>query len=360
MHLFPLAARSLAFALLGIALALIGRATEFPDAAQPQLAATADGRVYVAFGRGQEIFVARSDDGGGTFAPANKVATLPKLMLGMRRGPRIAAHGANVTVTAMASELFAFRSQDAGQTWVGPVRINDVPGCAREGLHGFTAAPDGRLFVTWLDLRDIPGARTQLFSAESADGGATWSANRLVYRAPAGETVCQCCHPSAQFDSRGNLTVMWRNGVDEARDMWSAVRPAGASDFGAPAKIGEGTWLLKACPMDGGAVFADRTGFATVWRRANEIYFAAPGQPEEKIAAGTQPVAALAGDSLLFVWQQGPDLWLSRRGPAAVAPTRHAATARFPSLLALSNGGSVLAYERVPAKGAATVVVEKL
>ncbi|MBL9199359.1 MAG: exo-alpha-sialidase, partial [Opitutaceae bacterium] len=322
------------------------RAAEFSAAAQPQLAATAEGRVYVAFGRGREIFVARSDDGGGTFAPANKVATLPKLKLGMRRGPRIAAHGDSVTVTAMADELFAFRSKNAGQTWDGPVRINDIPGAAREGLQGSAAAPDGRLFVTWLDLRNVSGARMQLFGAESADGGATWSANHLVYRAPAGETVCECCHPSAAFDARGNLAVMWRNGVDGARDMWSVTRGAGAREFGAPAKIGEGTWPLKACPMDGGAVFADRTGFASVWRRANEIFFAVPGQPEEKIADGMQPVAARAGDSLVVVWQQGPDLWLTRKGLAAIAPARHAANARFPSLLALPNGRAILAYEQ--------------
>ncbi|MBL9200057.1 MAG: hypothetical protein JNL39_06090, partial [Opitutaceae bacterium] len=59
-------------------------------------------------------------------------------------------------------------------------------------------------------------------------------------------------------------------------------------------------------------------------------------------------------------WQQGPDLWLTRKGLAAIAPARHAANARFPSLLALPNGRAILAYEQGPAKGPAAVVVEKL
>ena len=219
-------------------------ATEFPDAAQPQLAATAAGRVYLAYGRGPEIFVARSDDAGTTFSSPVRVAALPSLMLRRRRGPRIAAHGDTVTVTAMAGELFAFHSKDAGKTWRGPVLINDVPRSAREGLNALAVAPDGRLFTTWLDLRDLPGARTQLFASESADGGATWSANHLVYRAPAGHTVCECCHPSAHFNARGDLAVMWRNGVDDARDMWSTTRPAGSRDFTPAAKLGTGTWLL--------------------------------------------------------------------------------------------------------------------
>ncbi|MSU48124.1 MAG: exo-alpha-sialidase [Opitutus sp.] len=318
-------------------------AAEIPHAAQPQLAAIADGRVWLAFGRGKEILVARSDDQGSTFAAPVQVAALPSLMLGKRRGPRIAAHSDHVTVTAMAGELFAFHSKDAGKTWAGPIRVNDVPRSAREGLNGLAVAPDGRLFTTWLDLR---GERTQLFSAESTDGGASWSANQLVYRAPAGQTVCECCHPSAHFNARGDLIVMWRNGVDGARDMWSTVRSAGAKDFGAAAKLGEGTWILKACPMDGGVVFPQGEGFASIWQRDGAVYFSRPGNAEVHLGRGLQPVAiALGGETLAF-WQQGPDLWSTRIATTPTAPAKHAASARFPTLIAAPGGGALLAYER--------------
>jgi len=98
-------------------------ATEIAPAAQPQLAINAQGVVWVAFGRGQEIHVARSDDGGATFAASVHVASLPSLMLGRRRGPRIVAHGENLTVTAMAGDLHAFRSADGGRTWSAPRRL---------------------------------------------------------------------------------------------------------------------------------------------------------------------------------------------------------------------------------------------
>ncbi|MDP3071385.1 MAG: sialidase family protein [Opitutaceae bacterium] len=339
-------------ALLGSARAF---SAEFSHAAQPQLAATADGRVWLAFGRGQEIYVARSDDQGATFAAPVRVAALPSLMLGKRRGPRLVAHGDRVTVTVMAGELLAFRSQDGGTKWAGPAVVNDVPRSAREGLHGFTVAPDGRLFATWLDLRDSASARMQLFSSESTDGGATWSANRLVYRAPPGQTVCECCHPSAQFDARGHLTVMWRNGVDGARDMWSAVRPVGAAEFGPAAKLGTGTWLLKACPMDGGQIVAEDGGFSTIWQRSGDVFFARPGQPEQKLAPGTQPVAVATAKGSLAVWQQGADLWSASLGTAS-APTLRVSNGRFPTLLALPGSDRVLlAYERGP-----TTVVERL
>jgi hypothetical protein len=326
-------------------------AAEFPHAAQPQLAANAAGCVWLAFGRDKEILVARSDDAGATFAPPVRVAALPSLMLGRRRGPRLVAHGNRITVTAMAGDFFAFHSADAGQTWTGPVRINDEPRSAREGLNGLAVAPDGRLFATWLDLR---GERTQLYAAESTDGGATWSANRLVYRAPAGNTVCECCHPTALFNDHGDLFVLWRNALAGARDMWSATRPAGVGAFGPPEKIGTGTWFLKACPMDGGAAFVERDAFATVWQRYGAIFFARPGTTETRLTTGTQPVAAITAARSVVVWQQGADLWTASLG-ASSAPRLFAPKARFASLIAIPGNDRLL----VAFECGAGVVVER-
>src|SRR5207244_1783591 len=140
--------------------------------------------------------VTHSDDNGRTFAEAQKVVSAPKLSLGMRRGPRIAAGKERVTVTFIADELVACESVDGGRTWSAPTTINEVPGAAREGLHDLALAPDGLLFVTWLDLRS---GKTELWGASSRDSGKSWSANEPVYRSPDG-AICQCCHPSALYD----------------------------------------------------------------------------------------------------------------------------------------------------------------
>ncbi|MEY4688498.1 MAG: hypothetical protein RIR76_2521 [Verrucomicrobiota bacterium] len=328
--------------LLALSTAL-GAATELARAAQPQLAVNAKGTVWVAFGRGPEIHVARSDDGGATFATPVTVASLPSLMLGRRRGPRIVAHGEILTATAMAGDLHAFRSADGGRTWKGPFRVNDTVRSAREGLNGLTVAPDGRVFATWLDLR---GERTQLFGAESADGGQTWSANRLIYRAPSGQTICECCHPSVAFNARGDLRVMWRNALEGARDMWSAERPAGAEEFGPARKLGEGSWMLKACPMDGGVLFPAADGFGTVWQRAGRVFHARPGLGERELGPGTQPVATTVGGSTITVWQNGKELWtkhVETDGPGTLLTPE----GRFPSLVSLQgSSGALVAYER--------------
>ena len=323
-------------------------AVEFPAAVQPQLTATADGRVWLVYGSGKEIFVARSSDAGTTFAAPVRVGSLPALQLGMRRGPRIAVHGEHVVVTAMSGDFFAFHSSDGGATWSAPVRVNDVAAATREGLHDLAVAPDGRLFAVWLDLR---AGAMQLAAAESTDHGATWSANQVVYQSPE-KAICTCCQPTARFNVRGDLAVMWRNDLAGNRDMWLTVRPAGTAAFVSPAKLGTGSWSLKGCPMDGGSLFTAKDSFATLWQRDGAVFFARPGEPERRLAAGKQPVAVSTDRGTFAVWQQGADLWSSALD-AAAAPELLAPAARFASLVALPATGRVLvAYEH----GAASVV----
>lgn len=334
--------------------------TTFPAAAQPRLALAGGNRVFLAYGHGADVFVARSDDAGTTFAVPVKVATVPGLMLGLRRGPRLVARGDTVVITLNQKDLLAFTSTDAGRTWSGTATVNDIPESAREGLHDLALSPTGRAFVTWLDLRL---GKMALFAAESTDGGRTWTRNTLLYRSPE-TSICECCHPTAHFDAVGNLAVMWRNWLDGSRDLWLMTRPAGSALFSTPAKQGTGTWKLKACPMDGGDIIARGDGaFDSVWQRDGQIFFQHGATPELPVARGKQPVATSLASDTALVWQQGPDLWSSRLSASHIPspPALLVSGARFPALLALPAGRTaLLAYEQGPAKGPVSVVVERL
>ena len=351
------------------------------NAAQPQLAVGGDGRIWLAYGqlsqtqeapadhsaghgqkghrsggRAGDVWVASSSDGGNTFGPGVKVAAVPGLMLGNRRGPRIAAFGDRLTVTVVAHELISFSSTDGGKSWSAPVTINDVPTSAREGLHDLAVAPDGGVFVTWLDLRN---GKMELWGAASADAGKTWAANAQIYRSP-DKSICECCHPSALFDAAGNLAVMWRNSIDGCRDMWMTTRAKGAAQFAAPRKLGEGTWKLNACPMDGGRILGLGQGrFGAVWQRNGVVFLTREGEPEIELGKGKQPIAvgSKAGAPLI-VWQQGTAI-VARSQRAADEPVK-LGEGQFPSAVALPNGQGVLvAYER-GSKGATSVAIEKL
>jgi hypothetical protein len=77
---------------------------------------------------------------------------------------------------------------------------------------------------------------------------------------------------------------MFRNSLAGARDFYLARSKDGASFT--IAKLGEGTWPLKACPMDGGGIAIADGKVVTAWRRNFDIFLARPGQAEKSSAKG--------------------------------------------------------------------------
>jgi len=333
-----------------------------PDvgAREPQVAVDGRGRIYVAFGVGNAIRCGRSDDGGRSYTVAT-VGEAGVLALGMRRGPRIAAAGDALVVTAIIGregkgrdgDVLAWRSTDAGASWTGPARVNAVEGSAREGLHGMAAGPDGSVFCAWLDLRE---KGTQVYGARSRDGGATWEADLLVYRAPGG-TVCQCCHPSVAFGPAGELAVMWRNLVDGARDLYLVRSTDGGATFGPAEKLGRGTWRLNACPMDGGAAaLGPRGAVETVWMRENTVFAARPGERERRLGRGVQGWAAFGPNGPHIVWLAARPGKLLALPPGRDEPITIAEDANDPVVASAPGGrGPVIAAWESKSSGIMTV-----
>lgn len=144
-----------------------------PGLRQPQAAVSNTGSIAVTFGAGETIYFCKSTDRGRTFTSPTKVGHVPKLALGMRRGPRIIALDDLVVITAISHEtgnVLAWQSIDGGESWSESVNVNDEVKSAREGLHDLAIGSDGLLFCTWLDLRN---GRTQVYGARSKDRGRT-------------------------------------------------------------------------------------------------------------------------------------------------------------------------------------------
>jgi len=275
---------------------------------QPQLAV--DGQlVAVVFGAGNAVHFAASKDAGATFAAPVKVAEEGRLSLGRHRGPRIAISGRNIVISAIVGEkgggadgdVRAWRSVDGGKTWSTGVRVNDVAGAAREGLHAMSAG-GGVIYAVWLDLR---AKGTRLYGSISKDGGGTWSKNTLVYESPDGH-ICECCHPSVKVNAKGEIAVMWRNWLGGSRDMYVAWSKDGGTTFAQAQKQGSGTWPLNACPMDGGDVAMGPGGkIWSAWRRDGSVFVAAPNGTEKLIAKGKDPAFALGKRGPVVAWTDG-------------------------------------------------------
>lgn len=302
---------------------------------QPQL--DQDGKfVALAYGNGGDVYFRASQDAGRTFAAPVKIATVPKLMLGRHRGPRVAIAGQTLLVTAIGGDgqLQVWRSGNRGKTWSGPSSINDANTSAREGLDGIAANAQGIVFATWLDDR---GGNKQLFGAVSRDAGATWSKNVQIYTSPEEKGhVCECCHPSPLVTPAGEIYVMWRNFLNGSRDMWLAHSKDQGKTF-EYSKLGRGTWPLNACPMDGGDLALDRSGkVLTVWRRDKEIYAATKNDPERLIANGKDANMNVDG---AVVWIADGAVQLLRKGSST--PVTLAAAGSTPVIT-----DSVVAWEQ--------------
>jgi hypothetical protein len=316
---------------------------------QPQLAIDASGVIHLAYGVGNAVMYCRSQDGGATF---DKPVTLPGtkvLALGMRRGPRITAARQFVCITAIGGtqgkgrdgDVLAYSSSDGGKAWSGPTTVNDSPNSAREGLHAMAAGAEGELCCVWLDLRN---GSTELFAAVSQDGGKRWGKNILVYRSPDGH-VCECCHPSVAYDGQGNLHVMWRNWLGGARDMYVSRSTDGGHTFEPARKLGQGTWPLDACPMDGGYVATGPKGEVfTAWRRDREVFLTKPGAAELRLGAGEQPWIAASAEGPYVVWLEEGTERLLMRAPGDSHSVELAPKAAAPVIAAaLNDAGPVVA-----------------
>jgi hypothetical protein len=301
--------------------------------------------VALTYGCGSAIYFAASADGGATFSPAIKVADPGVLPLGRHRGPRVAIAGNAIVVTAVDGKvgshpgehgnLLAWRSLDGGKTWSTPVTVNDVTDAAREGLHALGGDAHGNLLAAWLDLR---AKGTRLYGARSSDAGATWSKNVLLYESPDG-TICQCCHPSVAMNDR-RTWIMWRNCVGGSRDMYIASSTDGIT-FSKPEKMGNGSWNINACPMDGGGIGVSGGRVVTAWRREKQIYLASPGQPEQPVGEGADVAVASAEGGAWAAWSNSGAIQF--RTPAG--DRKSLGPGAFPNLVALPDGKVLAAWE---------------
>ncbi len=141
-----------------------------------------------------EFYLAKSEDGGTSFEKPRRIASF--LEPGFR--PRTAyfrywasvfpkaAVGPDdqlyVVFTALPPErpgdegdVYFIRSEDGGQRWSRPKRLNQDEGNSAQFFPAIAVAPDGTVHVMWGDFRDDPvEASYHIYYTSSDDGGDSW------------------------------------------------------------------------------------------------------------------------------------------------------------------------------------------
>ncbi len=264
--------------------------------------------LHIVYGSTDSIMYVASSDAGKSFSAPSLIAVVPHLAASHMRGPQVAATASGITVIASnkQGDIFSFNRNNGGE-WLKTAKVNDVDTVAKEGLMAL-AGEGQNTFAVWLDLRD---RHNKIFGAKSSDGGKTWSANKLIYASP-DTTVCECCKPSVVI--KGNdVYVMFRNWLKGNRDIHLIHSADGGNSFGEAQKLGNGSWQLNGCPMDGGGLVLGSDGSPeTVWQRKGIIYASQLGKEEKEIAKGRSCTLTSVNGKTAYAWTDNGEVYIQK------------------------------------------------
>jgi hypothetical protein len=304
-----------------------------------------DGTAYLAWvehgeKKQADVMLARLDGNGNAVAQPVRVNTNAGQASAWRGDPptlAIAKDGTiyvgwtgRSTAEAHATDIFLSTSRDGGKTFAPAVKVNDDKGTADHGMHSLGVDSGGRIFLAWLDERNVKmempdengkkdehkmEANREVYIASSQDGGRTFSPNRLVAR-----EACPCCKTALTVGGDGRVYVAWRQVLPgNYRHIAVSSSVDGGQTFSEPVIASDDKWMIAGCPVSGPAL-ATTSGnsLRVVWYSAGEA--GAPGlywsesrdggksftsrmALAEGAGMGTPHLLSGPGDALTVVWE---------------------------------------------------------
>lgn len=169
------------------------------------------------------------------------------------------------TKTGRGNDLMLSISRDGGMSFEPPVKVNDDSEPASHGMHSLAVSNDGRVYLAWLDERNIKTGghaaggshemaepNSEVYFAISDNGGKTFSANQKI-----ASDVCPCCKTSIAIAPDGALYVSWRQVLKgELRHIAVASSADSGKTFSEPVIVSDDQWELHACPVSGASMLA--------------------------------------------------------------------------------------------------------
>jgi hypothetical protein len=277
---------------------------------------------------GADLWIRSSQDLGDTFSEPMRVNDIEgevsdhgensaQLLLSPDQNMLYVVWNGKDPSVAGGSHVRFARSSAMAPSWSKAVTLNDDKLPVSHSFQGAAVAPDGAIFVAWLDGREQKSGRTlegtsALYLARSFDGGQTWEPNTRV----AGD-ICPCCRVAIGF-SGGKVLVFWR-GVepDQTRDIYVAASPDRGATWSSPRLVARDGWQINGCPHVGPAVAAAHEKLWVVWfteaRNDPAIYaawtadggasFSEPIRISEGVTDPTHPAVASDGERLSITFQ---------------------------------------------------------
>lgn len=237
-----------------------------------------DGRLWVAYKDGPFVALRSSADFGRSFGPVQHVNHGPEQVAADRESRPKVAIGPNgeifVTWTqALATPYTGFirfaRSTDGGKSFAAPLTVHTNRDQIAHRFDAIAVDTAGRVFVSWIDKRDVTAAQARkqpyagaaIYYAVSKDHGVTFQGDYKV-----ADQSCECCRIAMSATPDGHMLALWRH-----------VFPPNVRDHAVATLGGNGTatryqratfddWRIDACPHHGpGASVAPDGTLHLVW-----------------------------------------------------------------------------------------------
>ncbi|MEQ9439594.1 MAG: sialidase family protein [Cyclobacteriaceae bacterium] len=161
-----------------------------------------EGQVYVAWAHNDTLYFDRSVDGGKSWLDHDIIITdqpggwsqyvngmdrcngMPVTVCDVSDGPHQGTIYVNWTDQRNGRDdidVWISKSDDSGETWSAPIRVNDDEAGHQQFLTWMAVDPiTGYIYVVFYDRRDTQGTDTDVFLAYSTDGGESFTNLKLT------------------------------------------------------------------------------------------------------------------------------------------------------------------------------------
>lgn len=286
-----------------------------------------DGTLLAVTKQGEHVLLYRSRDKGTSWLPPAVVNAMPEPISadGENRPKVVPMPDGSILVTwtrplgkAFSGEVRLARSEDGGIAFSAPLTVHRDRAEITHRFETPIAAKDGRVFIAWIDKRDLEAAKTAkrpyrgaaVYAAVSEDGGKSFLPEIKV-----ADHSCECCRIAAALDADGVPVILWRH-VFEPNIRDHAL--ARLAPDGKPMNVERATfdgWRIDACPHHGPslAIAPDGTRHA-VWFNVKDgsgrVFYGRlrEGSVEGQRTVGGQQAAhadlVVSGNRIAVVWKE--------------------------------------------------------
>lgn len=287
----------------------------------------AAGRLLAVAKQGDHLLLYRSDDQGANWATQGIVNAQPEPISGDGENrPKILLGREGVVLVSWTrplgkpntGEVRLARSDDGGASFAPPITVHRDRQEITHRFETMTMDRHGRVYLAWIDKRDLESAKAAkqayrgaaIYSAVSDDDGRSFKQEVKV-----ADHSCECCRIAAAIDTDGAPLILWRH-VFEPNERDHALAKLTAN--GTPARVERATfdrWKVDGCPHHGPslAVAPDGTRHA-VWFNQKDgegrVFYgrlAAGGVEGQRFVGGERAAHAdlvVAGRRVAIVWKE--------------------------------------------------------